>query len=177
MPRIRPIALALTAAASLALAVPAGAVAEERVVKVRDACDPATFNAVLGDGMCVRDDGGSRVALESAFAAWADRGEHRAWRFSLSKLTAEPGDTIAARLVSGGEGHTFTEVESFGPGCVPEVNDLLGAHGAPAGDCALIPATLVAPGVTVQTAALDTGVHRFICLIHPWMRTTVTVRD
>ena len=57
-------------------------------------------------------------------------------------------------------------------------NDLLGLTPVP--ECAGFPggafaATTVAPGATVTTAPLPPGVHRYECLIHPWMRTTVTV--
>ena len=36
-------------------------------------------------------------------------------------------------------------------------------------------ATLVPAGGTVTTAPLPPGIHRYECLIHPWMQTTVTV--
>jgi hypothetical protein len=31
----------------------------------------------------------------------------------------------------GGEGHTFTKVGGFGPGCVSDINDLIFGPGAP----------------------------------------------
>ena len=36
-------------------------------------------------------------------------------------------------------------------------------------------ATGIAPGEELTTAALGSGTHRFLCLIHPWMRSTATV--
>jgi len=35
---------------------------------------------------------------------------------------------------------------------------------------------LVEQGATLDASGLAPGVHRFECLIHPWMRTTVVVR-
>src|SRR3954467_2291831 len=76
-------ALALTAT----LAVAAPALADGSVVKVRDACDPATFNAGLGEGFCVRDGGGPRVELDDALAALAERGSVPKWSFSRERVT------------------------------------------------------------------------------------------
>jgi hypothetical protein len=39
------------------------------------------------------------------------------------------------------------------------------------------PATIVPAGGTLPVAGLTPGVHRFECLIHPWMRTTVVVEN
>ena len=74
------------------------------------------------------------------------------------------------------EFHTFTEVAAFGGGCVPELNALLGLTPVP--ECA-IPGifftTGAPPGAVVTTGALAAGTHRFMCLIHPWMRSTAEV--
>ena len=77
----------------------------------------------------------------------------------------------------GGEEHTFTEVAAFGGGCVPPLNMILGLDPVP--ECSipgLFPSTLVEPGDTRAVTQIAPGVHRFQCLIHPWQRTTVTVR-
>lgn len=74
----------------------------------------------------------------------------------------------------GGEAHSFTEVANFGGGCTQVLNDILGLTAVP--ECAnpaLFPGTIAAPGGTIKTAQLASGVHLFECLIHPWMRTTV----
>jgi hypothetical protein len=34
----------------------------------------------------------------------------------------------------------------------------------------------VPPGQTSVPQTLSVGVHKFQCLVHPWMRTVVTVR-
>src|SRR6266498_3441439 len=71
---------------------------------------------------------------------------------------------------------TFNAV--LGGGCIAAVNALLGLTPVP--ECAGFPggafaATTVSPGDTVTTSPLSPGIHRFECLIHPWMQTTVTV--
>lgn len=71
---------------------------------------------------------------------------------------------------------TFTEVRAFGGGCVPFLNGILHLTAVP--ECAitgLFGSTLVEQGATLDVTGLAPGIHRFECLIHPWMRTTVTV--
>jgi hypothetical protein len=168
------------AAASAALAAPSAALAGGNEIKVRDACDPASFNAALGDGACVRDDGGRRVTFDALLAGVAEDGEHGAWSFS-SPITVDEGESVAVRFDRGGEMHTFSEVRgTFGAGCVPELNELMGLEGPPVVDCstAFTPAELVGPALSSNSVAgLDEGEHRFQCAIHPWMRTTVIVRE
>src|SRR6266511_2736257 len=99
------------------------------------------------------------------------------WRFAPGHLRLDAGGTLAAHN-RGGEDHTFTEVADFGGGCIAAVNALLGLTPVP--ECAGFPggafaATTVSPGDTVTTSPLSPGIHRFECLIHPWMQTTVTV--
>src|SRR5213593_293992 len=99
-----------------------------------------------------------------------------AWRFAPGHLSLAAGGTIEARNI-GGETHTFTEVANFGGGCIGFLNGLLGLNPVP--ECAGFPgglfgATRVPAGET-RTVNLAPGVHRFECLIHPWMRTTIVV--
>ena len=57
-----------------------------------------------------------------------------------------------------------------------EINALLGLTPVP--ECTIpgiFGATGVAPHEELEGEPLNPGVHRFECLIHPWMRTTVTV--
>jgi hypothetical protein len=54
----------------------------------------------------------------------------------------------------------------------------MGLTGDPAADCALIEPTYVGPQRHVlELGTLSVGVHRYMCLIHPWMQSTITVRD
>src|SRR3954449_2394240 len=147
----------------------------DHVVRVRDACDPASFNAQFGPGTCITDRHG--VELEDAVAQLQKHGSIRQWRFSPGEIHVREGEPVVARFTRGGENHTFTEVAEFGAGCVSIINDIGGFTGPPAADCALIPSTTVGRDVPELTVTgLARGEHYFECLIHPWMRTTVTVR-
>jgi hypothetical protein len=68
--------------------------------------------------------------------------------------------------------HTYTEVEDFGGGFVPLLNGAM----ATAPECAN-PATLtfVAYGGSQTLTGLESGLHKFQCCIHPWMRAAVRV--
>ena len=156
------------------IAVPATASAKNNVIKVKDACDPASFNAALGDGACVRSSNkGGTVTFEELVV----EGDIQKWAFSPSKLRIDEGESVVARVDRGGEAHSFTEVPVFGAGCVGELNALVGYEGDPVASCGLIEPTIVGPMRTsLEVDDLDEGVHRFECLIHPWMQTTVTVR-
>jgi len=151
----------------------ASAASTTRQVQVLDDCDPASFNAAIGPGTCVKDGG---TTFSEFIGQLLAQGRAPAWRFAPGQLKLDPGGTLAAQNRSG-EDHTFTEVANFGGGCIAVLNDLLGLTPMP--ECAGFPggafaATLVPPGGTVTTAPLPPGVHRYECLIHPWMRTTVT---
>jgi hypothetical protein len=163
----------VAALACAAFALPAAAAP---MVHVRDACDPATFNAVLGDDACV--DGGNVT-----FDAFIDRlirtGDHPLWRFTPGRATIPAGHDLPVSNV-GGEFHTFSRTPEFGGGFVDELNELLGLE-------EIAPGCTQPPGPTnlflgagesgsVSTAALGSGTHRFICCIHPWMRATYRVQ-
>jgi plastocyanin len=168
--------LVVSAAVALGAAGTASA-SDQKVIKAKDACDPVSFNAVLGDGACVRSDGGSRVTFDELVADLMDKGEQSHWKFNHGKVKIDPGESLRIEMGKGGEGHTFTEVPAYGPGCVPEVNQLIRAQGPPAGDCAQMEATYVGPDRTAfEVGGLGSGTHYFECLIHPWMQTTVVVR-
>jgi plastocyanin len=162
---------------ALLLLVPAAgasAASTTRQVQILDDCDPATFNAAIGPGTCVKD---GTTTFSEFIAQLLAQGSAPAWRFAPEQLRLDPGGTLAAHN-RGGEDHTFSEVANFGGGCIAALNDLLGLTPVP--ECAGFPggafaATLVRPGATVTTAPLPPGIHRYECLIHPWMQTTVTV--
>jgi hypothetical protein len=159
------------------LSVPgmASAGADHRTVQILDACDPETFNAAIGPGTCVRKGGG--VTIDHFIGQLLTKGEAPAWRFSPPQLKLDAGGTITARN-RGGEFHTFSEVAAFGGGCIAELNVLLGLQAVP--ECAGFPGifedTGVPPGGSLETEPLAARVHRFMCLIHPWQRTTAEAR-
>jgi len=165
---------ALAAAIGLTLVMSSVALAggSHRTVQILDACDGPSFNAVIGPGACARDEG---VTFDEFIGQLVSMGRAPAWRFAPDHLKIAAGGTIDAPN-RGGEFHTLTEVANFGGGCVPQLNALLGLTEVP--ECAnpgLFVTTGAAPGGTVVTGPLAAGTHRFQCLIHPWMRTTVEV--
>lgn len=146
-------------------------------VQIRDECDPASFNAVLGEGACVGD---GTVTFSEFIAELAATQQVATWQFDPSLASVQAGEKIVARNV-GGETHTFTEVAEFGPGIVPELNELVfGVPGPPLPEfLTLGPDDFIAPGRKVQIRTgkhgLEPGTHRFECAIHPWMQATVEV--
>ena len=174
MRRSRTIAFATAsalAASLVAVAVASGA-AQSRTVQVLDDCEAASFDAAIGPGTCVKDGG---VTFSEFIDQLATQGRAPAWRFSPEHLKLAAGGTLEAHN-RGGEFHTLTEVAAFGGGCVAELNEVLGLTPVP--ECAvpgIFGTTGIAPGGTLETAPLAAGAHRFMCLIHPWMKTTATV--
>lgn len=147
------------------------------VVKMRDECDPVTFNAVIGPGTCVGD---GTVTFSEFIAELAATRQAATWRFAPRRASVERGERIVVRNV-GGEVHTFTEVAEFGPGIVPELNELVfGVPGPPLLEFLdLEPSDFIAPGGKVKLRTgkhgLGPGRHRFECAIHPWMQATIRV--
>jgi plastocyanin len=170
-------AIALAAAllfATAALAAPSAG----RTILVKDKCDPATFNAVLGPGGCVGD---GEVTFGDFVKQLTASQQAGAWRFAPAQATIDAGTPLAVSN-TGGETHTFTMVAAFGPGFVPFLNDLvfgLGATPIPEFIAPFPPATLASfmPAGSTRTLNLAPGTYMFECGIHPWMKTTVTVKS
>jgi len=162
------LALALSAAST------AGAASSHRQVQVLDDCDSATFDAALNDpNACVKSGG---TTFDEFIGQLVTMGRAPAWRFAPAQMKLATGGSIDA-YNRGGEFHTFTEVANFGGGCVDILNQILGLTAVPecANAGALFATTGIAPGGELEGAPLSSGTHRFECLIHPWMRTTVAV--
>jgi len=175
------------ATASLALAATAGASSGGGVVvQARDACDHSSFPA----GLCAEraDHSGGTVTFDELLAVVGKKHSHPAWRFTEDKLTVHRGDSVVAQFGRGGEVHTFSDVTKtgFGPGCVDLLNQLVFGKPDVAPVCSEIDPVAGVPEVFVKdglfpgrTITVDTskaGTQLFECLIHPWMRTTVTVQ-
>jgi plastocyanin len=143
-----------------------------RRIEMLDACDPESFNAVLGAGACTRSGG---LRLSQFTALLTKHGSVESWRFSPKVVQARVGQTVLA-INRGGETHTFTEVEEFGGGIVPMLNQL--SHNpVVAPECeALTPADFVPPGGTDSDDVEEAGTELYQCCIHPWMRTTIHAR-
>ena len=144
-----------------------------RTVDMLDRCDPQSFDDAFGPGTCVFDHPGVSVGT---FLSVLERSQTMgAWHFAPGAVRLREGQAFQARN-SGGELHTFTEVEAFGGGFIPELNDLTG-NPVPAPECLDFGSIeFIAPGGTTEPEVEPTGTHRYMCCIHPWMRATVTVR-
>ena len=153
--------------------VSAAAAAKEHPVEMLDQCDPDSFNFVIGPGTCIS--GHSGITFDKFIAQLTANQVAPAWRNAPNMLTASFGSTLEA-INRGGEVHTFTRVTSFGGGVVPFLNEIAGTP-IPAPEClAAPPAEYIGPG-GVDADHIDAhGTLYYQCCIHPWMRTTVTVK-
>jgi hypothetical protein len=172
MSRTKQITIALGLAAALT-GVAARLTAEQsaQVVQVRDDCDPATFNAAIGDGTCIGD---GDTTFADFLAEVTAKQSAEQWRFNPDRMS-EPRRIVAQNR--GGETHTFTRVAAFGGGVVGLLNDLSG-NPDPAPECkdgAKFGASVVPPGASLPVNSVAGG-DKFQCCIHPWMRTTVRNR-
>jgi hypothetical protein len=151
-----------------------------RIISVRDDCDKATFNATFGPGICVGD---GDTTVEEFLAEFDATGNVEKWRFNNDRTEADR--TVKAEN-RGGETHTFTPVAHFGGGFISRLN----GDQEPLTECVgddpvlddngnFVPGPDAGPFIPAgrsTTMALTKGTHRFQCCIHPWMRSTVTVR-
>jgi plastocyanin len=165
---------ALTNAQATVVAAPAQLAANgasQHVVTMFDACDPETFNAVLGAGTCSRSGG---VRFDSFVEQLGKHHSIGAWHFAPPEVMMQVGQTLVATN-RGGEAHTFTEVEEFGGGIVPILNQLTGLTTV-APECGrLTGSDFIAPGASTSETEEDAGVEKYQCCIHPWMRAEVRV--
>jgi hypothetical protein len=143
-----------------------------KTVKLMDACDPDTFNLPppmgAGPGTCSRPGG---VQFANFVDQLMSHHSFGAWHMAPSEVMLKVGDVLSA-LNQGGEKHTFTEVEEFGGGNVPFINQLIGLTTV-APECAQ--AQLLAPGQSSSEVENDAGVEKYQCCIHPWMRAEVRI--
>jgi plastocyanin len=139
---------------------------QDVLVNMLDACDPDSFNAVLGPGTCIRSGG---VTFDQFIAQLTRLAFSAPWRFAPQNTNVHVGQTFVAEN-KGGEAHTFTEVEEFGGGIVPTLNQL--AHTPTiAPECTTLQGDdFVAPGGAYREEVEHTGTLKFQCCIHPWMR-------
>lgn len=144
-----------------------------RELRIEDRCDVATFPAASG---C---QGNSGVSFQEFLAKLNPQdGGHKAWRFHFGREHISIDETLKAINV-GGEPHTFTKVQKFGGGCVPDLNAPLGL--TPVAECSdpnIFNSTLVAVNNSLEMKGVNLGVgtHNFECLIHPWMKIVIEVR-
>lgn len=183
--------LALGSAAVLVAVVPTvsaqaggggrGGHAGHEVIEVEDDCHPPTFNTEIVPGVefCDPEFDGDTTASEF-FEEIAEDREVGEWRFHPDDTEIDRGERLLVKNI-GGELHTFTPVERFGGGCVPDPRLDIGEP--PVEECAgFDPAapqthpTAVLPGQQ-KVFDQDERLQRYECLIHPWMRAVVEVDD
>ena len=146
---------------------------DARVVRMRDACDPTTFDAALKDpNACV---GNGHVTFDRFVAELTRTRQAAQWRFDPSKVELDRHDNLIA-VNRGGEVHTFTRVAKFGGGIIPFLNDLTG-NTTVAPECTTLEADDMVPPGGTYTAELNTDtLQHFQCCIHPWMRADVHLK-
>src|ERR671915_139367 len=148
-------------------------------VLLEDDCDPTTFNAagqaLFQQNLCEEDFDGSVTFGEFLDAMILDGG-HAAWKFTPNHATISQGESLKA-INTGGESHSFTEVEDFGGGIIPEINQLLGGLEPvrEAQDPEIFDPTIIAPGDSLTITDLKAGTHRFMCVFHPWQQSVINV--
>ncbi len=176
-------------------AAPAGQVlfsagiSEDKAVKIRDDCDPTTFNVAVGPGTCV----GDGKTMFATFVAEITAHERAPlWRFTPEAADVPVGNSLSLQN-RGGETHTFTKVAEFGGGFIAFLNALSG-NPTPRPECAVIKSGgKLAPqpesptnifveagetegGPTAGGSILPVGQEvKFQCCVHPWMRTKIRV--
>ena len=159
----------------------------QATINLRDYCDPASFNAAIGPGTCIRDISQDGSITFTAFVN--ELGTDMsvgAWRFAPEQLRVAEGTTLQLNNL-GGETHTFTRVKRFGGGFVDFLNAASG-NPVPAPECAtvvngnLVPQppsddNIFIPAGGNAMHSVEHQVARFQCCIHPWMRITITPKD
>jgi hypothetical protein len=145
-------------------------------VQLRDDCDPATFNAAVGPGTCVRK---GNTTFADFFAQLRQKHSVEGWRFNPDQAGLQVGDSLVATN-RGGEEHTFTRVGAFGGSIVPPIEAAFGNPPPPppaeCGEAVRIPAGATTAPRVAGSSALPVGQNLFQCCIHPWMRTAITVK-
>ena len=167
------------------------AVPSPQVFRVRDDCDPATFNANPpvgpGGGVICRPGFNGGTTFAEFIEELTEDQKVGSWRFNPDQVGIDKGQ--ATKFESrAGEFHTFTKVIAFGGGIVPGLNDL-SQTGATRPECGLpnvlappsatnifVPDGAVFAGPTAGSAALPRGTTKWQCCIHPWMRSEITVK-
>jgi len=98
------------------------------------------------------------------------------WHFAPQVVNARAGQAFFV-VNRGGETHTFTEVEEFGGGIVPDLNELAHVPDV-APECLSLSADhFIAPGQTFEEDVESDEAEKYQCCIHPWMRLTTRVSE
>jgi plastocyanin len=143
-----------------------------------DECDPKTFNDALGPDFCHNVTLGKFTVLLDLFKKAKAGTPDPNWDFEPDTLTVKKGTPLVV-TDQGGEPHTFTEVEHFGGGFIPDLNGP-GEEAVPECDGGFanlgVARTRILQGSQQLITGLGKGEHLFQCCIHPWMRVKVEVK-
>ena len=146
----------------------------ERAINILDKCDPATFNAAVGPGTCLRTEAG--ITFTDFIGQLSQLHNVPAWRFEPGSVTLTLGQGFVATNF-GGEVHTFTEVKRFGGGIVPLLNQASGITEV-APECTALATTDFLPrGAKFHDTPDEVGTELYQCCIHPWMRAVVRIHS
>jgi plastocyanin len=157
-------------AAPNALRADRGSNDRTKTVKLMDECDRASFDANVGPGTCLRNGG---MKFDQFVSTLTRLQTVPAWKFAPDNVNIRVGDVLAS-LNTGGETHSFTEVEEFGGGVVDFLNVLSG-NTKVAPECRQPGANFLAPGQGTSEVEHDAGDEKYQCCIHPWMRAIVHI--
>lgn len=152
-------------------------------IKIRDDCQPATFNLQppdgAGPGTC-KDSFPGNTSFPKLIEQLTKHQDAPLWRFTPQNREVEAGTQLSLDNY-GGETHTFTRVQAFGGGFVLPLNALSGTP-IPAPECLAtsVAGTFIAAGAEDQPGPVlqngDRGkTVKFQCCIHPWMRSEIMV--
>ena len=158
-------------------------------VNLWDYCDPASFNAAFGAGVCNRDTTNGAITVNGFLGELSSDQSVGAWRFSPAEIKSDHRPITLALQNLGGETHTFTRVKKFGGGFVDALNQASG-NPTPAPECAQLVNGVLTPQVpsadnlfilaggtgSASTPQRDNEI-RYQCCIHPWMRLVVGERE
>jgi hypothetical protein len=167
------------AAAAVALILPLSALANPTTIKMKDDCDPVSFNLAVPSPpgqppTCVGNGG---TTFDDFIGQLVDHKFAGAWRFSPGHLKIDAGSSLRI-FNQGGETHSLTPVTRFGGGgIVPPLNEIL--FGTPNPPTFFFPPFNFVPAggtTTIGPDLLTPGTHLLICVIHPWMEETVVVK-
>jgi plastocyanin len=143
-----------------------------------DECDPKTFNDALGADFCKNVTLGAFTVLTDLFKKAKAGTPDPNWDFEPDVLRVKKGTPLVV-TDQGGEPHTFTEVEHFGGGFIPDLN---GPGEDTVSECEGgfanlgVARTRILQGSQQLITGLGKGEHLFQCCIHPWMRVKVEVK-